>query len=338
MLSRFPDPVSMPSPQYRPFRSWERVLSGPVVVGLLALALMAAPTYGSSHGEVDDPLTVQFETISTSLSVTAVLAMPDATVDLSARRKDRTGAFELSAPRHRVTALREGQWRVRVPSTPGLYPIEISDTTSDTSIRLQVFVLAPWDHDGRTLNGYRLGKYQQAALGGRDRYEPPSGFVRVTDANRDALVSPHFRLDQFLCKQTDETPQYALVQPRLLRTLEHILASLNRRGVQLSSLHVMSGYRTPHYNRAIGNTTEYSRHLYGDAADIFVDADGNGWMDDLTGDGRVTRADATYLANVVRSVPTEGEDSFVGGLGVYGSSNRRGPFVHVDLRGKQARW
>lgn len=316
---------------------WGRIILCSILTGPITGALTGAPGHSGSPDN-SDLLTVQFGSASTSLAVMSVLAMPNATVDLSARLENRTGEYELSAPNHDVTALRTGQWRVRVPSTPGLYPLEVTERASETSIRLQVFVLDPWDHEGRSLNGYRVGKYEQTALGGRDRYEPPTGFIRVTDANRDVRVSPHFRLDQFLCKQTDQTPQYALVQPRLLRTLEKILAALNDRGFQLSSLHVMSGYRTPNYNRAIGNTTEYSRHLYGDAADIFVDADGDGWMDDITGDGRVSRADARYLARVVRSIPTEGEDSFIGGLGVYGPAKHRGPFVHVDLRGKQARW
>ena len=47
----------------------------------------------------------------------------------------------------------------------------------------------------------------------------------------------------------------------------------------------MSGYRTPFYNRSIGNQTRFSRHVYGDAADIYADDDGDGKMDDLDGDG-----------------------------------------------------
>jgi uncharacterized protein YcbK (DUF882 family) len=117
-----------------------------------------------------------------------------------------------------------------------------------------------------------------------------------------------------------------------------VLASLNSRGHDVPTLHVMSGYRTPYYNRAIGNTTEYSRHLYGDAADIFVDVDDDQWMDDLTGDGRATEADARYLARLVRGQPTPGDDRFEGGLGVYDTAPHRGPFVHVDLRGYHARW
>ena len=40
----------------------------------------------------------------------------------------------------------------------------------------------------------------------------------------------------------------------------------------------MSGFRTPQYNAGGGNTggrAGLSRHMYGDASDIFIDNDGN---------------------------------------------------------------
>jgi len=115
-----------------------------------------------------------------------------------------------------------------------------------------------------------------------------------------------------------------------------ILQEANARGYAVNTLHVMSGFRTPYYNRAIGNRTEYSRHLYGGAADIFIDADENGYMDDLNGDGHITKADAHVLASMVDA--QQHEESFVGGLGIYGPAPHRGPFVHVDARGYRARW
>jgi hypothetical protein len=107
----------------------------------------------------------------------------------------------------------------------------------------------------------------------------------VDKAGRDVLVSPHFVLGDFLCKQPGE-PRYVALSVPLLGKLEAIAEALESRGVAPGSLRVMSGYRTPAYNAAIGNKTVYSRHLWGDAADIYVDADGDGGMDDLNGDGR----------------------------------------------------
>lgn len=293
-----------------------------------------------------DPGTAAFDVRYGDTMVThrlmAVTTLPDSTVRISVepnlRQGPTTSGYQLEAPtpvayRHSSTS-----WQFTAPSEPGLYPLVVTDTTLGTTVQIQVFVLNSWDHEGRQLNGFHIGRYEMEPRNGRAVYEPPEGFVEITDQNKDALVSPHLRLDQFLCKQTEATPQYALIQPRLLRHLERVLAALNAQGHEASTLHVMSGYRTPYYNRAIGNTTEYSRHLYGDAADIYVDADGDRWMDDLTGDGDGTRTDARYLADIVRRLPTTGDDQFRGGLSVYSATATHGPFVHLDLRGRPVRW
>ena len=68
----------------------------------------------------------------------------------------------------------------------------------------------------------------------------------------------------------------------------------------------MSGYRTPHYNKAIGNG-QFSRHVWGGAADVFVDEDGNGVMDDLNRDGNVTRADSAWLSRFVDGMERRGQ-------------------------------
>jgi len=304
-----------------------------------SLPTSAAPPDSTEFDAGGAAFTVRFGDTEITHRLMAVTVMPDSTVRIAVEpHLRRSAGYRLDAPGPMVYRRSSTSWRFVAPSEPDLYPLVVTDTTSGASVQLQVFVLNPWDHEGRRLNGYRIGRYEMEPRNDRAVYEPPEGFVEVTAETKDALVSPHFRLDQFLCKQTEDTPQYALVRPRLLRHLEQVLAAVNERGHDVSTLHVMSGYRTPYYNRAIGNTTEYSRHLYGDAADIYVDADGDGWMDDLTGDGRATRADAQYLADLVERIPTPGDDRFIGGLSSYGATAARGPFVHLDLRGQHVRW
>ena len=60
-------------------------------------------------------------------------------------------------------------------------------------------------------------------------------------------------------------------------------------GIDASTFRILSGYRTPFYNRSIGNETHYSRHVYGDAADIYVDEDGDGtgWTTSMATGGRL---------------------------------------------------
>jgi len=312
-----------------------------IVVVLMVLCASGSPAQAAptdSYVAGTAAFSVTFGDATVTYPVMAVTILPNAPVRVAVPEASAHSGYRVTAPDSTVFAISDHQWRFSAPATPGLYPLTVTDTTAGTAVQLQVFVLAPWDHDGTRLGSYRIGQYEQRARRGLETYAPPPGFIKVTDDNKDVRVSPNFRLEQFLCKQTNATPQYALVRTRLLQRLETVLGALNARGHEVPTLHVMSGYRTPYYNRAIGNTTEYSRHLYGDAADIFVDVDGDGWMDDLTGDGRATRADARYLARLVRRHPTPGDDGFDGGLGVYGPASHRGPFVHVDLRGHRARW
>lgn len=316
-----------------PLASRLRTLCALVLLWVVPSITAAAPTDSTDAAFA---LTVDDRTITRS--VMTVQAHPGEQVRLETSRP--TASLQSDAlPPDAFSRTATGTWQVSAPESPGLYPLVVSDTTGAASIRLQVFVLQPWDHDGQTVAGYRVGQYEQRARRGLETYEPPEGFVKVTADNQEVRLSPNFRLEQFLCKQTDETPQFALVQTRLLQTLEDVLQAVRDRGHEAATLHVMSGFRTPYYNRSIGNDTEYSRHLYGDAADIFVDTDGDAWMDDLTGDGDVTRADAEYLAELVEEAAGGTPDApFEGGLGVYGPASHRGPFVHVDLRGYQARW
>ena len=100
----------------------------------------------------------------------------------------------------------------------------------------------------------------------------------------------------------------------------------------------MSGFRTPVYNTALRDTL-YSRHQWGDAADIYPDADADGRIDDLDGDSRSNDADSDYLYAFIESLAEEKEFlAFNGGIGRYGQSRSHPPFVHVDTRGYKARW
>ena len=165
--------------------------------------------------------------------------------------------------------------------------------------------------------------------------------MEVTRENRDTPVSAHFKLGDFLTKnQLDVWPKYVLLDPRLLDKLELTIAELEARGVDVRHVHVMSGFRTPAYNERGGNTAgrgDLSRHMYGDAADVFVDNDRNGTMDDINRDGRVDtqatrRSWPTRAAGWNRATPP-----WSGGIGMYKACCGHGPFTHVDVRGYRAR-
>lgn len=315
-----------------------------VFIGFLAPLLFVAPPAASPSAPVPDAparaaFTVEFGDVTVPYREMAVTAMPGETTAIAVPAASHRERYRVTAQAGTI-ARHDAGWTWTAPHTPGLYPITVTDPASRATITLNAFVLTPFDPDQNYLKGYRIGPYESTPLDGRAAYRPPRGFIELTDATANVRVSPHFTLGQFRCKQTGGPPAYVLLRAPLLLKLELILETLHARGLtDAPTLHVMSGFRTPYYNRAIGNTTSYSRHLYGGAADIFVDADGDGRMDDLNGDGRSTEADARVLARLIDDL-MEGprRRHMHGGLSTYGANAAHGPFVHVDVRGTRARW
>ena len=225
------------------------------------------------------------------------------------------------------------------PEAPGHHDVTLT-AESGAQMDLHLVVMRARDAaDTTAINGYRLGAYPDQPYRGLETYRAPDYFVEVTPGIEDLPLSPHFRLGQFLCKQeSGEGPAYLVVSERLVLKLEHILEAANARGWSADTFTVMSGYRTPAYNAGLGNGS-YSRHIYGGAADIYIDTDGDGVMDDLNGDGRHDRADAAVLYDLVEEMAASREEEWlVGGLGEYGPNAHHGAFVHVDERGFRARW
>jgi hypothetical protein len=267
----------------------------------------------------------------------AVTALPGDSIELRLEGEQQTG-FTLEFSRG-VASSTPKTWTWIAPSEPGIYPLRVRRAAGHDFVHLNVLVMHPQSAviDG-ALNGYAIGAYRSTPLRGNPVYLPPTGFVEVDPGDHDVLVSPHFTLGQFICKQPG-TPRYLALSLPLLVKLEAVLEAANASGYATPSLHVMSGFRTPAYNAAIGNKTSYSRHLWGDAADVFIDADADGFMDDLNGDGTSNRADAEVLARIVNEVENRRLAGISdGGVGVYRANAVHGPFVHIDARGHRARW
>jgi hypothetical protein len=238
-----------------------------------------------------------------------------------------------------VVSSHEGGWGWKAPLEPGGYALRLDQVDSGESLFLNVFVLHTRDSvESGSLKGYKIGTYESRPLRGDSVYLPPPGFIEVSSSDENILVGPHFTVGQFLCKQPGE-PRFLALSRYLVAKLEMILERSNAVGYPAGTLHVMSGFRTPWYNRLIGNRTVYSRHLWGGAADIFLDVDGDGNMDDLNRDGRSSIEDAQLLLEIVDWVDRSGNPGTrPGGLGAYKRNSVRGPFVHVDARGRLARW
>jgi hypothetical protein len=174
-----------------------------------------------------------------------------------------------------------------------------------------------------------------------DRYANPPGFIEVTRQNLNTPVSEHFKLGDFLTHDQPNTwPKYLVLQPRLIDKLELVLTDLEQHGIDPRGVRVMSGFRTPQYNAHGGDTggrAGLSRHMYGDASDIFIDDNGDGVMDDLNHDGRIDINDSGVILAAEDRVE-KAHPELVGGGGVYRAAPGHGPFIHIDTRGYRARW
>ena len=223
---------------------------------------------------------------------------------------------------------------------PGIYAL---NAIGAAGAALRWIVLTPFS---AKVNGkigpYRIGNWPfENRAGGDPAYASPRGFVQVTPDNFGVRVSEHFALGQFVTKnQPNVWPKYVVLQPRLLDKLELTIAELNREGYRVKSLFVMSGFRTPDYNEegvGAGGRSAVSRHQYGDAADVYPDDLSRGRMNDLNRDGRVDLKDAHILAHAADMVELS-HPELAGGIGIYPATSAHGPFVHIDARGKRARW
>jgi hypothetical protein len=309
-----------------------------IVTNIILQNLAAGPATAFSSEKAEFAL--KFNGEVSSYRVISVFVLPEETVTLEARDTNKKNKYVLQPTAGKTKQIATNKWRWQAPQKTGLYPVKIMYSKSMDSITLNVFVMVPYSQlKEEYLNGYRIGQYSTTPLKQSPTYKPPRGFIEVTKQNEGTYISPHFKLKQFLCKQKSGYPKYVVLKERLLLKLELILEKVNEMGYQCDTLNIMSGYRTPHYNEALDNVT-YSCHLYGSAADIFIDGNPkDGMMDDLNYDGNIDYRDAAVLANIIDEMDGKPSYShFVGGLGLYEKTNCHGPFVHVDVRGSRARW
>ena len=294
----------------------------------------ATPVAGFDAGLAPFEVQADGEVIPYGQQALFVLPNQDVTLAIAS-----TGTFTVEAAAG-TTSGGFGSWTWHAPAAPGSTPVVLRRAEDGATVTLHAFVMVPYGSmkNGK-VNGYYVGAYPAPRAKRTEAYARPRGFVEVTAETAKLPVSPHFTLGQFVCKAGEGFPKYVVVQPRLLRRLENLLQTANAEGITANSFTLMSAYRTPTYNKGIGNVTTFTRHQYGDAADIFVDEDGDGRMDDINRDGRHDKNDAMVLHQIAeRTERTVDRGTLIGGLSAYSPTHEHGAFVHVDTRGFAARW
>jgi uncharacterized protein YcbK (DUF882 family) len=219
------------------------------------------------------------------------------------------------------------------PSVPGFYRLALMRGRERRILAgLTLAVMVPFEEKrGGILGGYRIGTFRAERRG--TSAPRPDGFVQVLPELVNLPVTRHLRLGSFVAPDGQKTwPRYAALDRRLLDKLELVFQQLSRWRSDTATIRlavwINSGFRTPLYNGRVPRAARNSRHLLGDAADVVIDANG---------DGHVTREDVKLVAAAVEIVEQSHPD-LAGGLGLYVSGRYRQPYVHIDTRGTRARW
>ncbi len=215
------------------------------------------------------------------------------------------------------------------PSRPGFYRLAIGrEGQRQVLDSVTIGVMKPLaEKRGASINGYRIGFFRGER---RRNGGAPEGLLEVRAHEQELQVSEHFTLGDFLTHDNQTTwPRYVALAPALLDKLELVFEEIARfRGSSDASgvaVDLHSGFRTPLHNQRVPRAAGDSRHQYGDAADIAVDANG---------DGRISWVDVTLIARAVDAVE-RAHPELAGGLGMYTGAS---PYAHIDVRGTRVRW
>jgi len=223
--------------------------------------------------------------------------------------------------------------KVSAPAQAGFYRLALLKAGQRREIEgITLAVLVPFTEKERgMLRGYRIGTYLAERM--RSKTPPPEGFLEIGPADVDLPITKHLHVGDFLNHdQVGVWPSYAAVNPKLLDKLELVIQEIARwhgdKAVADIDIDVHSGFRAPEHNRRVRRAASDSQHQYGDAADVAIDANG---------DGRITAIDSRMVGLAVEIVELK-HPELVGGLGIYTTGHASTNYVHIDVRGRRARW
>lgn len=114
-------------------------------------------------------------------------------------------------------------------------------------------------------------------------------------------ITAHLKVREFACH---DGSRVVFISQTLADILENIRVHFGQ------PIHINSGYRTVSYNAKLKDSSPNSQHMYGLAADV--------WLDNVT-----PKALYDYACQLLGNH---------GGVGIYNT------FVHIDVRSNKSRW
>ncbi|OGH59649.1 MAG: hypothetical protein A3G34_07460 [Candidatus Lindowbacteria bacterium RIFCSPLOWO2_12_FULL_62_27] len=243
---------------------------------------------------------------------------------------------------------------IDLPDTGGVFPLSVGcrlgRNGGGSAETLPLVIIIPQKLRivrGR-INGYVMGTYPERD----DDRRAPDRFVEITPDMMDLHISRNFRVGDFVSSSRSDAqvrhfPKYAVIRHSLINKVERLVDLIDRSPhFQCKGIRVLSGFRTPDYNRFLPEAAFHSYHQYGLAADIIVDsAPADGVFDDVNQDRKSNIYDAATLAGICDQLEQRGALP-IGGIGLYEHQHSAGKgkwystfHVHVDVReSKKTRW
>ena len=310
------------------------------VIDLTGDAPTSIRTYVETHPDLEERIQVEWKTEG-GVSINSL----------------EQGRYELPLPKEGGDITLSFRGSLKVMSGKGTTALLKGETS------LHLICPVKWEDLPPTVQKL-IGTYPTASKN-KKFYTRPAYWYKVTETNENLRISPHFRIGDFdlhfpyttpQSPELNQYPQYVAINPKLVVKLESIMDGLKEKGVEVETLGILAGYRSPGYNHwkkqqgGVGGkyTKGLSSHMYGAAADFYVDRDGDGVMDDMNGDGKIDQTDAFWIRDeIVDAIDCQalGDNSgLAGGCGTYGEHDvpdrsPQTPNLHVDVRGfEYARW
>ncbi|PUU95590.1 MAG: peptidase M15A [Halanaerobium sp.] len=304
---------------------------------LISSCSVGAEAFTEDHAD----FSIVYDELKIPLKTFSIFVLPREEIEVKIAEEDRNQQYIIELGGKKYESGSSFSWKAHGES--GHYPVTISRKNAsgkNSEIKLNVFVLHPYsEKEGEYIYGFKIGNYPAAPADQKEDYSKPKGFLKIEQSILDLNLTPHFKVEKFLTNQSDQLPQFIVIQESLLLKLEYFLAEVNKAGYPAETFGIVSFYRSPYFNKKIGNDTHYSRHLYGDAVDIYIDNRGNEWMDDLNGDGKLDIKDADVLFKIAKKFDQkEKYADLQGGLSSYHANGVRGSFIHIDTRGIHVTW
>ncbi len=285
-----------------------------------------------------------------------VVMLPGSSLQVTAEADGQAG---------RIAVIKDGQiiredavLNFTAPEKPGAFYISVAAAAGGQNRRGEICVVVPHKASARhskqggwlvRVDDRDIGEYRPASSSGAakvkdnpDSYQPPVWWIRITDMNASFEVSPGVPADDLVAPAEDTGLKHTDVVPVCYPMWTAITAlrnGLSARGIPGSALRVISGFRTPAYNRSIGSNA-FGRHVYGDAFDFYLNLAGgdNIKAADLNRDGKLDRRDAYPIVAVIEDLQAEGKLP-MGGIGVYNTiGGDHEVSLHFDARGHRATW